>query len=292
MKLLLWLIVAIVVLVLVFLGLSAYGAKKWSEVSEKLTQSLEAGRLEPSKQPLLKMRYDAKELEGLPAPVQKYFRTVLKDGQTIVSSTTLSMSGNINMSTSSEQWKPFTSVQHVVTRRPGFIWDARIEMFPSIEVRVIDSYVTGNGLLHAAVLGLFTVANVSGGGEIAKAEFMRYFAEAVWYPTALLPSQGVKWQAVDSTSANATIVDGPLTITLLFRFNESGLIDSFRAEARNATGVGDEPISLPWEGRFSNYQDHDGMKIPFAGEVAYIRPSGRKTYFRGQVSSLNYTYHP
>lgn len=292
MKLLLWSIVAIVVLVLVFLGLSAYGAKKWSEVSEKLTQSLEAGRLEPSKQPLLKTRYDAKELEGLPAPVQKYFRTVLKDGQTIVSSTTLSMSGNINMSTTSEQWKPFTSVQHVVTRRPGFIWDARIEMFPSIEVRVIDSYVTGNGLLHAAVLGLFTVANVSGGGEIAKAEFMRYFAEAVWYPTALLPSQDVKWQAVDSTSANATIVDGPLSITLLFRFNDAGLIESFRAEARNATSVGDEPISLPWEGRFSNYQDHDGMKIPFAGEVAYMRPSGRETYFRGQVSSLHYTYHP
>lgn len=113
-----------------------------------------------------------------------------------------------------------------VTRRPGFIWDARIEMFPSIEVRVIDSYVTGNGLLHAAVLGLFTVANVSGGGEIAKAEFMRYLPKQFfsYLPTALLPSQGVKWQAWTSTSANTTIVDGPLTITLLFRFNESRLI--------------------------------------------------------------------
>ena len=38
-------------------------------------------------------------------------------------------------------------------------------------------------------------------GEVAQGELMRFFAEAAWYPTALLPSQGVRWQAVDDTSA-------------------------------------------------------------------------------------------
>lgn len=85
------------------------------------------------------------------------------------------------------------------------------------------------------MLGLFTVAQAQGQGsdELARGEFMRWFAEAPWYPTALLPSQGVRWQAVDDTSAQATLVDGPLTVTLLFRFNAEGLIASFRAEARN-----------------------------------------------------------
>ncbi|MEI2814581.1 MAG: DUF6544 family protein [Burkholderiaceae bacterium] len=215
MKLLLWLTVAIVVLVLVFLGLSAYGAKKWSEVSEKLTQSLEAGRLDPSRQALLKTalrwRKELRRSAGTRAKVFPNGAQRWSNHRVLINTEHIWQHQYVDYF-SSEQWKPFTSVQHVVTRRPGFIWDARIEMFPSIEVRVIDSYVTGNGLLHAAVLGLFTVANVSGGGEIAKAEFMRYFAEAVWYPTALLPSQDVKWQAVDSTSANATIVDGPLSI--------------------------------------------------------------------------------
>lgn len=40
-------------------------------------------------------------------------------------------------------------------------------------------------------------------GEVAQGELMRFFAEAAWYPTALLPSQGVRWQAVDDTSARA-----------------------------------------------------------------------------------------
>ena len=118
---------------------------------------------------------------------------------------------------------------------------------------------------------------------------MRFFAEMAWYPTALLPSQGVRWAAVDDRSANATLVDGPLTLTLLFRFNDAGLIDSARAEARGAM-VGKEMVMLPWEGRWSNYQERDGMIVPFIGEVAWLRPEGRKPYFLGTITSLTYEY--
>ena len=117
-------------------------------------------------------------------------------------------------------------------------------MVPGLVVRVVDSYIAGSGLLHAAIVGLVTVAKVSGGGEVARGEFMRFFAEAAWYPTALLPSQGVRWEAVDDRSANATIVDGPFTLTLLFRFNDAGLIESVRAEARGAV-VGSEVVMMP-----------------------------------------------
>jgi hypothetical protein len=120
-----------------------------------------------------------------------------------------------------EQWKPFTSPQRVVTHRPGFLWEAKVSMLPGLVVRVLDSYIAGSGLLHAAILGLVPVAKVSGGDEVARGEFMRFLAEAVWYPTALLPSEGVRWEAVDDRSANATIVDGPLALTLLFRFNDA-----------------------------------------------------------------------
>jgi hypothetical protein len=62
------------------------------------------------------------------------------------------------------------------------------------------------------------VATVRGGGEIPRGEFMRVFAEAAWYPTALLPSQGVRWEAVNDHSANATLTADHLTITLLFAY--------------------------------------------------------------------------
>src|SRR5436190_2110654 len=172
---------------------------------------------------------------------------VLKQGQPIIAAATLEIAGTLNLSATGEQWKPFTSRQRVVIHRPGFLWDARVSMLPGLPVGVHDSYIAGVGMLHVAVLGLFKVADLHGGGEIARGELMRFFAEMAWYPTALLPSQGVRWEALDDRCAYATIVDGPLTLTLLFRFNEAGLIDSVRAEARGAM-VGNKMVMLPWEG--------------------------------------------
>jgi hypothetical protein len=42
------------------------------------------------------------------------------------------------------------------------------------------------------MLGLVTVAKVSGGGEVARGEFMRFFAEAAWYPTVPITGE-VSW---------------------------------------------------------------------------------------------------
>jgi hypothetical protein len=46
-----------------------------------------------------------------------------------------------------------------------------------------------------------TLVNLRGTPEIAQGELMRFLAEAAWYPTALLPSQGVQWKAIDDFSA-------------------------------------------------------------------------------------------
>ena len=273
-------------------GASTYGAKRWAGKTLALARGLDRARAGAGVGPPPPTRYNPRELEGLPAPVQRYFRTVLRVGQPVIAGATIDLAGTFNMSAGGEQWKPFTSRQRVVTRRPGFLWDAQISMLPGLKVRVVDSYIAGTGLLHAALLGLYTLADMRGGGEIARGEFMRYFAEAPWYPTALLPCQGVRWEALDDRSANATMVDGPFTLTLLFRFNDAGLIDSFRAESRGGAVAGKEMVMLPWEGRFSNYQKRDGMTVPFAGEVAWMRPEGRKPYFIATVTALTYEFVP
>ena len=282
-----WLALVAAVVVIAAVGLTAIGSARWTDTTQSLTARLEAGRVSPASP--TPVRFNVRELEGLPAPVQRYFGVALTPGQAMVSAATIQMSGTFNMSATGEQWKPFKSLQRVTTRRPGFLWDARISMMPGLTVRVVDSYITGSGLLKASILGLFTMADIQGGGDIARGEFMRYFAEAVWYPTALLPSQGVRWEAVDEHAASATMVDDALSLTLLFRFGDAGLIESFRAEARGGM-VGKIMVQAPWEGRFSNYQARDGMLVPLAGEVAWMRPDGRKTYFMGDIAQLSYEF--
>lgn len=126
-------------------------------------------------------------------------------------------------------------------------------------------------------------------GGIARGELLRHFAERVWFPTALLPSQGVVWQAADDTSANATMTDGPITVTMLFRFGTEGLVESIFVEGR-ATTVGTETVLMPWECRMSNYQTIEGMRVPLTGEALHITPEGEKPYFKGTIETMDYQF--
>jgi hypothetical protein len=282
-----WALLVLAALLAVGLLLAGYGATRWAVGTRALFERLESARVPPAP-----VRYDAaRELEGLPAPVQRYFRSVLTDGQPIVAALAVEHRGSFNMGEEAEQWKPFTSLQRVVTRRPGFVWDASVALLPGLNVHVHDAYVAGEGLLHAALFGLFRLAELRGTGELAQGELMRFFAEAAWYPTALLPSQGVRWQAVDERSARATLVDGDLSLTLSFSFAADGTMQSVRAEARGRT-VGGQVVMTPWEGRWFDTQVREGMRVPMVGEVAWITPQGRKPYWRGTVSALRYEFAP
>jgi hypothetical protein len=281
-----WKVIAMVLAVLVVavtIGI-LYAMNRWQSDTRKLHSRMEAVRIA-----ITPTSYDRRELEGLPVPVQRYFRTVLKEGQPLVTAVSVEHNGTFNMSETGEQWKSFHSKQRVITKRPGFVWEARIQMAPGITVYVHDAYVGGEGILTAKLFGLVSLVNLRGTPEVAQGELLRFFAEAAWYPTALLPSQGVQWEAVDDTSAKASLKDGETALTILFRFNESGLIESVRAEARGRTIAG-RVIPTPWEGRWSHYEIRDGMLIPLDGEVAWVLPEGPKPYWRGHMHGIKYEF--
>jgi hypothetical protein len=87
--------------------------------------------------------------------------------------------------------------------------------------------------LHAAVFGLVTVARVPSTPELAHGELKGFLAEAAWYPTALLPSQGVHWEPIDDASARATLADGAVRASLDFYFDRDGLIATVCAPSRH-----------------------------------------------------------
>ena len=284
MPILTWLIVVIAGLGLAYAAALAFGAWRWSGATHELLAQLEAGRVAP-----VVSRYHAAELAALPGPVQRYFRAVLTDGQPVVSAVTLTQTGMFNLSASAEQWKPFTATQRFTAARAGFVWDATIAMLPAVPVRVVDAYVAGSGLLRPTILGLYGLGTLQGTGEIARGELLRHFAESVWFPTALLPSQGVVWQAVDDTSAQATVTDGPISVTMLFHFGADDLISSIYVDSR-ATKVGTATVLMPWKGRLSNYQVREGMRVPLTSEALYITPQGERSYFKGKIATIVYEF--
>jgi len=277
-------VIALILVALAAAGAVVYGDSRWQEKTTVLHAKMQAARL-----PIAPTAYDACEIEALPPPVRRYFRAVLQDGQAMIASVHVLQQGQFRQSETKVNWQPFDATQFVTMRPPGFNWDARVKMAAGVKVYVRDAYAAGTGILHAAVLGLVTVAQMHGTPELAQGELMRYLAEAPWYPTALLPSQGVRWEGIDDSSARATLTDGAISVSLEFRFDQDGLISIVWAPSRPRGGNGILQ-SAPWQGRFGGYAQRGGMRVPLEAEVEWQLPNGPFPYWRGRLTNIEYEF--
>jgi len=262
------------------------GRSRWHSRSRALRRELVANRIAPARGV-----FEVAELEPLPAPVRRYLTLVLPEGQPMIAAAGVAQRGSFNLSETGAQWRPFTARQRIIPCRPGFHWDARIQMLPGLSVRVQDAYVAGSGSLYAAVLGLVPLLRLEGTDALARGELMRFLAETPWIPTALLPGGGLTWQVVDDSCARAVLSDGDLRVSLLFRFGSDGLVQSVYAEDRPRM-VGGLPVPTPWEGRWLDYRRRDGLLVPARGEVAWIIDGVRRPYWRGEVRSIRHQRAP
>lgn len=73
------------------------------------------------------------------------------------------------------------------------------------------------------------------------------------------------------------------------RFGADNLIASIRAEARGRL-INGVMSAAPWQGRFWDYAERDGMRVPQQGEVMWVLPESAEPYWRGRVTSVLYEF--
>lgn len=232
-----------------------------------------------------KRAFTRDDLDGLPDPVGRFLDTVLEEGQPYVRAARLRQRGEFRLGDATAPWRPFTATQYFATDPPGFVWDAWIDLAPSVPIRVVDAYVDGTGSLHAALLSAIPVADAEPSPELDVGELLRYLAETVWFPTALLPDEGVVWEPVDERSARATIEHRGTTASVVFRFDERNRVKRLHSEGRYRQ---EDDGFAPWTGYFRDYRRRNGMLVPLDAEVEWNLPEGDLRYWRGTVDGIEH----
>ncbi len=230
-------------------------------------------------------------LDDLPAPVARYLRFALGEGGPMIRSVRLGQTGQLRISETKRAWRPFRAVQFVCTDPVGFVWDAQVQMPLKATVCVRDSYISGRGAGKVTLFGVFPLPLQSSdeSPQLNEGELMRYLAEAVWYPTALLPGEGVQWSALDDDRALASLTDGATTVALEFRFGASGEVTSVYAPNRPRK-EGDDYIPTPWEGQHGDYREQSGVQIPHKSEVKWHLPDETLSVWKGQLLNLELVF--
>jgi hypothetical protein len=270
------LIFAAAALALIAAAALASGAWWWNRTTAQLRATMRDAITTP-----------ADGAQELPAPVRRYLELAIEPGRAPVRAVMIRHEGEFRMGEAEDSWRPFTSTQFVTTLPPGFDWDARIQMLPGVPVFVRDGYVLGAGGLRAALFGLIPVMQAEGSGEIARGQLLRYLAESMWYPTALLPGHGVVWTPTGERSARATLRDRGVEAAVDFHFGGDGLVREVFAPDR-PRAEGEAFVLAPWAGRGRRFERRDGLLIPMEAEVEWRLAGGPLPYWRGRITAIEF----
>ena len=223
-------------------------------------------------------------LDELPAPVERYLRLALASTNNI-QEVRIRQTGTLRTDVASERWMSFEADHIVVPTAPGFVWNARVRAAPLIHVRVRDALVQGRGSGQVTLMSAFTVSASAYTPQMNSGSLHRYLAEAVWYPTALLQSATLRWTEIDATRSLATLVSHGVTVSLEFRFAETGEVTGIYTPGRWGTFPGGYR-QVPWEGHFRDYRNRDGLFVPTEGDVGWYVDKEWHAVWKGSITAF------
>lgn len=182
----------------------------------------------------------------------------------------------------------FVAIQRSATDRVAFAWRARFPLVGPLALHVLDRYERGEGELVVRAAGLRLQRKR--GLEISRGEAVRYLAELPWVPAAVLRNRELEWSSGDDDTVSvATRVGGERVVARL-EFDARGNVSRVSSEDRSFDANG--WARTPWGGEFRAYATIGGLLVPTAAEVYWELDSGRFTYWRGRLTSIELVDEP
>jgi len=216
------------------------------------------------------------QIIDLPEPVQRYFKHVLKEGQSYVSYVRLTHDGEFKMGLD-KKWTKIKGEQYFTTEKPGYIWKGTTSL-----ATACDLYMSDKGRLIVTLLSLIKV--VDGQGEVFdEGEFQRWVSESVWFPTNLLPSKKLHWLAIDENTAKLIINYNELSVSFLVSFNNKGEITQMET-----TRFMEKDKKEIWICKMADYKNMNGILIPTTAEALWKLDKGEFSYARFNVLKIEY----
>ncbi len=206
--------------------------------------------------------------DGLPAPVERYFRTVYGDQIPVIETVVIRGRGRI---------RPFgiwLPARFVFIHNAGKDYRHYIEttFFGLPFLRVNEGYIDGESFFESPMGTTRNDANTNQGANLA------LWAEAGWFPALWVTDPRVRWEAVDEHTARLFVPYEDQTENFLVHFDaETDLIESMQAMRYRESGEGKSKIL--WTTRNDLDTLFPGTKISAVGSATWLDQGSPWAYF-------------
>jgi len=227
----------------------------------------------------LNARWDA-----VPEPVRRYFRYAIREGAPAIRTARLSHDG-LFRTTPEQRWFPIEGEQYFTVAEPGFVWNASIRPAPFLWIEARDRLVSGRGNMLVKLVSTIPIADAVG-AEIDQGSRLRWLAECAWFPYAFVGDH-VQWEPIDAHSARVRLRCDGLPVSALVEVDDEGKLTQLRADRYRDVGRG-KAVLTPWTGRYSDYREFNGFRVPSSVEVTWELEKEPFSYVRFRVTVLEY----
>ena len=223
------------------------------------------------------------DIKVLPEPVQKFLRYTKIIGKEKIRTVRLKQGGYFRLK-ENQKWMPIKAEQYYDADSVEFIWTGKINFIPLFSIRAKDKFIDGRGNLIVKLLGLIKIIDAKG-PEIDQGEILRFLGECVWFPSAFL-NDYIKWEAIDSNSAKATINCKGISASAIFYFNKKGEIVKIKAKRyREENG---KFMLDDWEIPIIEYKMFNGIVVPSKVNVIWKLSTGDFCYDKVEIIDIEY----
>lgn len=194
----------------------------------------------------------------LDEPVRRYFLHAIAPGTLLATYAELEMSGSYRSKPDAD-WLPMQSSQ-IISSAKGFVWKANIGK-NLIKFSGADYYAWDRGRVIISLWGLIPLVDARD-ENINRSSAGRLASEYIWLPSALLPQNGVTWQAISDNTIQADFKIDNEPITLTLTINADGkLLGMSLSRWGDKTETGDWQY-LPFGGEMVAEKTFDGYTVP------------------------------
>jgi hypothetical protein len=222
-----------------------------------------------------------KDLQHLPAPVQKYLRYVGVLNKPKVKNVRVLFEGE--MRGKEKDWFAFTSQQYNFYDEPErlFFMKAKVNGLPTAGYH---AYKNGGARMDVKVLSLIPVVQISG-EEMFKGESVTVLNEMCLLAPATLIDQRLTWEPINDTSAKVIFTHKGISVSATLYFNEEGQLINFISDDRyEVTEQKNYRFSTP----VREYKNFNGYLLPAYGEAVWHYPDGEFVYGKFYLQEVSY----
>ncbi len=226
-------------------------------------------------------------IQSCPEPVKHYLRKAIGENKRMIHFASIKQNGGFRTSPDGD-WSPSRADGHYLATKPGFIWKARFgdSIIPS-KIAWLE-LLDGKGFGSVKFLGLFTLLNPSG-HEADTSLLTRYLMEAIWFPTALIPTNLLTWREIDSHRAEAVLHYGSIHVSAIFVFNdEYDIIEIITEDKYRDFRSSFEKSKFTL--KCSSHAIVEGMCIPMSVEFVWNLSSGDFSYGKYTITKIRYEF--